>query len=210
MRVLVVGANGKIGRQLVAMLAGGEHQAVAVVRDQAQAPALAEHGAEVIVRDLEGDVTGIADGCAAVVFTAGSGGKTGGDKTLLVDLWGACKVIRAAEAAGVDQLIMVSAIGAADPDHGNPKIRHYLVAKRIADDELVRSPVSHTIVRPGRLTDEPGTGRVRAGSDIGYGEIPRADVAATIVACLGNPAVMGKTFCLLAGETPIADAVAGV
>lgn len=207
MRVLVVGANGKIGTQLVALLGDSEHQAVAMVRDEAQGAALAEHGAEILVRDLEGDVSGIADGCDTVVFTAGSGPHTGPDKTLLVDLWGAIKTIRAAEAAGVRQLVMVSAIGARDPDGGPEKLRPYLVAKRVADDELARSPVTHTIVRPGRLSDDPGTGRVRAGADIGYGGIPRADVAATLLACLGNEAVYGETFCLLAGDTAIAEAI---
>ncbi len=210
MRVLVVGANGKIGRQVVALLGDTEHQAVAVVRDQAQTPPLVKAGAEFTVRDLERDVDGIADGCDAVIFSAGSGGHTGGDKTLLVDLWGAVKVLRAAEAAKVDHFVMVSAIGAADPDRGHPRLRHYLVAKRFADDELVRSPIAHTIVRPGRLTDALGTGTVRAGADTGHGDIARADVAAAIVACLGNLAVRDKTFCLIAGGTPIDQALRSV
>lgn len=210
MRVLVVGANGKIGKQLVERLGETEHQCVAMVRDAGQGPAMEAMGAEVTVADLEGELDGICEGMDAVVFTAGSGGHTGADKTLLVDLWGAVRVIREAEKEGVEQFVMISAVGAAEPLAGPAKIRHYLVAKRVADEELVRSSGTRTIIRPGRLTDEAGTGRIRAGLDIGYGEIPRADVAAAVVAALGNRATYGKTFCILGGDTPIAEALAGL
>jgi uncharacterized protein YbjT (DUF2867 family) len=146
----------------------------------------------------------------AVVFSAGSGGSTGGDKTLLVDLWGAVKTIRAAEATGVRRYLMVSAIHAADPDRGRAAIRHYLVAKAIADEKLQQSALDYTILRPGRLNDTPSTGLIRAGEDIGYGEISRADVARTIVETLEHDNTIRHTFCILAGETPIGEALARV
>ena len=207
MHVAVVGAHGKIGRLLVPILSRAGHRVRAIIRDPNQADALSALGGEPLVVDLEGDVSGSVGGCDAVVFTAGSGGHTSGDKTLLVDLWGAIKMIRAAEAAGVDQFVMVSAIGAIDPDRGRERIRHYLVAKRVADDELERSPLVHTIVRPGRLTDDPGTGQVLAGEDIGYGDISRHDTAETLAACIGEPRAFGKCFSVIAGDTPIAQAV---
>jgi uncharacterized protein YbjT (DUF2867 family) len=210
MHVAVVGANGKIGRLLVPLLSQRGHRVRAIIRDQAQADSLRARGGEPLVANLEGDVKGTLDGCDAVVFTAGSGGHTGADKTLLIDLWGAIKMIRAAEETDVSQFVMVSAIGAADPDRGRDAIRHYLVAKRMADLELERSSLVHTIVRPGRLTDEAGTGLVRAGDDIGYDEIAREDVAQTLAACIGHSRAFNRSFCLLSGDTPIADALQGL
>jgi len=210
MRVLVVGANGKVGRQVVALLGPTTHEVLAMVRDPAQAPALEATGAHAVVADLEGDVHDAVSEAEAIVFTAGSGGHTGGDKTLLVDLWGALKTIRAAEASGVRRYLMVSAIHAADPDRGRAAIRHYLVAKHLADEKLQQSSLDYTILRPGRLDDGPATGLVRAGEDIGYGQISRADVARTIVASLESPSTVRRTFCILAGETPIEEALAGL
>ncbi|MBW1879135.1 MAG: SDR family oxidoreductase [Deltaproteobacteria bacterium] len=208
MRVLVIGANGKVGRQVVALLGPTHHEVLAMVRDPAQASALEATGARAVVADLEEDVTDVVSETDAVVFTAGSGGSTGGDKTLLVDLWGAIKTIRAAEAAGVKRYLMVSAIHAADPDQGRPAIRHYMVAKALADERLEQSTLDYAILRPGRLNDGPGTGLIRAGEDIGYGEISRADVARTIVATLECENTIRRTFCILAGETPIGEALA--
>jgi uncharacterized protein YbjT (DUF2867 family) len=208
MRVLVVGANGKVGQQVVALLGPTHHEVLAMIRDPAQAPALEATGARVVVADLEGDVADVVSKAEAVVFSAGSGGSTGGDKTLLVDLWGALKTIRAAEAAGVRRYLMVSAIHAADPDQGRAAIRHYLVAKAIADEKLQQSTLDYTILRPGRLNDGLGTGLIRAGEDIGYGEVSRADVARTVVATLEAENTIRRTFCLLAGETPIGEALA--
>jgi uncharacterized protein YbjT (DUF2867 family) len=210
MHIAVVGAHGKIGKKLVPILSQRGDRVRAIIRDASQADALRALGGEPLVVDLEGDVQGSLDGCDAVVFTAGSGGHTGADKTLLVDLWGAIKMIRAAEASGVGQFVMVSAIGAGDPDAGRDSIRHYLVAKRLADDELERSPLVHTIVRPGRLTDEPGQGRIRAGADIGYGSISRQDVAHALAGCLGNPHTYRKTFCILEGDEAIPDALSSL
>ena len=207
MHVAVIGAHGNIGQLLVPILSEQGHRVRAIVRDPGQADRMRSLGGEPLVVDLEGDVAGSLDDCDAAIFTAGSGGHTGADKTLLVDLWGAVKMIRAAESARVGQFVMVSAIGAMDPDRGRESIRHYLVAKRMADDELERSPLVHTIVRPGRLEDGPGTGRIRAGADIGYGNISRQDVAATLAACLGEPQTYRQTFCILEGDNPIPDAL---
>lgn len=201
MGVLVIGATGKVGQRAVPLLVGAGHRVRAMIRDSGQASAVEERGAEPVVADLEGEFGDALDGCDTVVFTAGSGGRTGADKTALVDGLGAILATNAAVERGSRRFLMVSSRGADDPDR-SPAIKHYLVAKAIADSYLQRSGLDYTILRPGRLTDEPATGRIRTGPDLGRGEITRADVAAAVVACLELENTIGKTFELLNdGET---------
>ncbi len=209
MKVLVIGANGKIGRRLLPLLAEGGHDVRAMVRDETQRPDMVERGAEPVVGDLEGDFAHALDGCDAVVFTAGSGAHTGADKTALVDGLGAVLAVNAARERDVHRFLMVSARGADDPDRSE-RIRHYLVAKAVADGYLQRSGLDYTILRPGRLTDDAPTGRIRVGSGLGGGTITRADVAAAIVACLETPATVGRTFELLNDGVPISEALAAL
>ena len=105
---------------------------------------------------------------------------------------------------------MVSAMGAAAPPEGEGVFAVYLRAKAQADAALAASGLDHTIVRPGLLTDEPGTGLVEAAASVPRGPIPRDDVAAALVAVLGTPSTIGATFELVAGERPVAEAVAAL
>lgn len=207
MRVLVAGANGGTGRLLVSRLAEAGHDPVAMVRDPDQGPDLRELGASgVVVADLEDDVSEAPAGCDAVMFAAGSGSKTGPDKTIRVDCMGAIRLIEASH--DVERFVMLSAMRVDDPDEGPEGLRHYLAAKKEADDWLRASGLDHTIVRPGRLSDDPGTGSVRmAGHLHDYGEIPRADVAAVMAACLEEDTTRGETFEVLSGDTPIREAL---
>ncbi len=209
MKVLVIGANGKIGRHLLPLLAERKYDVRAMIREPAQAAAMEERGASAVVADLEGDFGHALQGCDAVVFTAGSGPHTGAGKTALVDGLGAVLAVNASLEQGVRRFLMVSARGADDPDRSE-RIRHYLVAKAVADGYLRRSGLKHTILRPGRLTDDPPTGHIRVGSDLGRGTVTRADVAATVVACLEAPASVGKTFELLNDGQPILEALAAL
>jgi uncharacterized protein YbjT (DUF2867 family) len=165
-----------------------------------------------VVGDLDDVFEPVLEGTDGVVFSAGSGGHTGPDRTMIIDLWGAIKVIRAAERLGAKRFVMVGSRRSRDPDAVPVGIRHYMVAKLIADEYLERSALDFTIVRPGALTDEPGTGRVSAAETLNIEQttVARDDVAATIVACLKDPATIGKQFDLLAGDTPIAEAIAKV
>lgn len=207
MKTLVIGANGKIGRKLVARL-GRDGDVRAMVRDEMQREPLEALGAEVVVGDLEGEYEHALEGCGALVFTAGSGGHTGADKTLLVDLWGALKTIRACRAHGVGRYVMVSSREAGDPDRSPGKIRHYVVAKHVADDYLQRSDLDFTILRPGRLLDEPGTGRVRTDRPAEPEQvIPRDDVAEALNLCLKSDRTIGRIFQLYRGNTPLAEAL---
>lgn len=209
MTVAVIGANGGIGRRLIPRLDEAGYDAVGVVRSEDQFEGVRERGGEPRLGDLEGTFAPALDGADAVVFTAGSGGSTGWDKTLLVDLWGARCVVDACEEGGIDRLLMVSARGAADPDSGYEPLRPYLVAKRCADDYLQRSSLDDTILRPTTLTDEEGTGRISSAFEPADGgpDIPRADVAQAIVACLNADATIGRIIELYGGDTPIAEAI---
>ena len=212
MKVFVIGANGQIGKQVVSLLQkGNEHTVRAMVRDEKQAVTLKETGVEAVVANLEGSVDEIAEaiqGCDAVIFTAGSGGHTGPDKTLLVDLDGAVKSMIAAEKVGANRYVMVSAIGAHNREiWANSPIKPYMVAKHFADNALVSSKLNYTIVRPGALLNESGTGKVSAAENLARASIPREDVARTLVAVLTEETTYKRAFDLVAGDTPIADAL---
>jgi uncharacterized protein YbjT (DUF2867 family) len=212
MKITVIGANGKIGRLLLPKLVEAGHEVRGMVRDQAQLDRVRATGAQPVMGDLDDVFEPVLEGVEGIVFSAGSGGHTGPDRTMIIDLWGAIKVIRAAERLGAKRFVMVSSRRSRDPDAAPIGIRHYLIAKLIADEYLERSSLDYTIVCPGALTDEPGTGRVSAAEflDVEQTSVPREDVAATIVACLQDPTTIGKQFDLLAGDTPIVEAVARV
>ena len=212
MDVLVVGGHGKVGLRLLRLLAAAGHRARGVVRDPAQAGDLEAAGAEPVVLDVEREeLVGAASGADAVVFAAGAGPGSGPARKRTVDLGGALKLIDAARANDLRRYVMVSSIGAADPPAGDEGMAPYLQAKAAADDALLRSGLDYTIVRPGGLTDEPGTGRIAVAPSLGRrGSIPRDDVAATLLAVLETPGAVGKTFELISGETEIPDAIAAL
>jgi uncharacterized protein YbjT (DUF2867 family) len=208
MRVLVAGANGQIGKHVVRLLAEEGHEVRALIRDESQASGLRELGGEPVVADLEGEVTHTVEGCDAVIFSAGGGPGSGAEKKETVDRQGAVKLIEAAKEHGARRYVMVSAMGAADPESGSEAMQPYLFAKARADQALQESGLDYTIVRPGSLTNDPGTGRVEIAPSLGKrGEIPREDVASTIVATLERQNTFGKTFEVLSGDTPIEEAL---
>lgn len=208
MMVLVAGANGQIGQHLVRLLAGNGHEVRAMIRSENQSQPMRDLGGNPLVADLEGDISATAEGCDAVVFTAGGGPGSGDAKKETVDRQGAVKLIETATQHGARRYVMVSAMGAADPEAGSEGMRPYLSAKAAADEALRASGLDYTIIRPGSLTNEPGTGRVVAAESLGRrGEIPREDVARAIVVALETDDTVGKTFELLSGDDPIEEAL---
>ena len=211
MKVCVIGANGQIGKKLVQMLHESEDYSVrAMVRSEEQAEALKANGVEAVVANLEGTVDEIAEavsGCDAIVFTAGSGGHTGADKTLLVDLDGAVKSMEAAEKVGVKRYVMVSALQAHNRENWNEKIRHYYVAKHYADKALMDRKLTYTIVRPGGLTNDAGTGKVSIAENLPRGIVTREDVARTVFASLNEENTYNRAFDLIQGEDKIHEAL---
>jgi len=212
MKVLVAGARGKVARHLVRMLAEAGHEVRGLVRKEEQLPDVEADGAEAVLCDLEteevdGRVGEVVEGCDAIVFAAGAGAGSGEERKGTMDYGGAAKLIEAAEKHGARRYVMISSMGAADPESRDEALRPYLRAKARADERLRESGLDHTIIRPGRLTDDAGTGTVDAAESLGrYGEIPREDVAATIAAALEAPNTVGKTFEVLAGDTPVQQA----
>lgn len=211
MKVFVVGANGQIGRHLIQKLKKNEeHTPKAMVRNEAQSLQLKNEGIEKVIANLEDKVETIADaikGCDAIVFTAGSGGKTGADKTLLIDLDGAVKTMEAAEKVGIKRFIIVSALQAHHRENWNESIKPYYVAKHYADRVLVSSDLDYTIIRPGGLLNDPGTGKVSIAENLQRGAISREDVAELIIACLNEKNTLRRSFDVVAGETPINVAI---
>lgn len=214
MDVVVVGGHGKVGLRLLRLLAARGDRARGLIRNPDQAADLEAVGAEPVVCDLEdegADVAAAVAGAEAIVFSAGAGPGSGPERKETVDQGGALRSIEAAKANGIERFVIVSSIGAHDPASGGGSMRPYLEAKAGADEALAAAGLEHTIVRPGMLTDDPGTGRVEVTTEPGRREpIPRDDVAATLLATLDEPITIGKTFEVFAGETEIAEALRGL
>jgi uncharacterized protein YbjT (DUF2867 family) len=196
-----------------------------VIRKADQAPDLERVGAEPVIADFLSD--SLADavaGADAVVFAAGSAQGSGAEAKRTVDLGGAVKLIDAARAGGIKRYVLVSGIGVRNAEERPlvrvplkvvrllwPELRAYFAAKAESEDLLRASGLEYTIVRAGRLTDDPAGGLISAAPHVRtYGKVSRADIAATLVETLNAPNTIGKTFSLIAGDRPIADAVAGL
>jgi uncharacterized protein YbjT (DUF2867 family) len=212
MDVVVAGGHGQIGLRLLRLLAERGDRARGLIRNPEHAGDLEAVGAEPVLCDLEGeeDIAPFVEGADAVVFAAGAGPGSGPARKQTVDLGGAVKLIEGAKANGTARYVMVSSVGANHPERSSGQMRPYIEAKAEADRRLAESGLDWTVVRPGRLTDEPGTGRVRVGTDIGAGQVPRDDVAATIVAVLDADTTIGKGFDLFSGGQPIDEALRGL
>jgi len=214
MRVVIAGGHGQIARHLERVLAERGHSPVGIVRNPDHVADLEAAGAEAVVLDLEHtDVAAVADvlrGADAVVFAAGGGPDSGVERKETVDKGAAVLLADAAEQAGVRRYVMVSSMGteSADPD-SDEVFQVYLRAKKAADDDLRGRDLDWTIVRPGRLTDEPASGRIQVGT-LSRGTIPRADVATVLAEALTTEGTIGATFDLLAGHQTIEAALAGL
>jgi uncharacterized protein YbjT (DUF2867 family) len=213
MDVLIAGGHGKIALRLLGLLAANGHRARGLIRKPEQAADLEALGAVAVLGDLEADAS-LAEhvrGADAVVFAAGAGPGSGPARKRTVDLGGAVKLVDAALAVGVRRYVMISSIGADRPRAASGGMRPYLEAKAEADRYLMASGLEYTIVRPGSLTDDPGTGRVHLSTDLGSrGRVPRDDVAAVIAEVLGASNTIGATFEVFSGDVPVADAVRSV
>ena len=210
MDVVIVGGHGKIALRLEQLLAKRGDRPLGLIRNPDHAADLEARGAEAVICDVEAtdDISEHVAGADAVVFAAGAGPGIGPGRQRTVDYGGAVKLIEACKATGVSRYLMVSAISADRPDRWSEQMRPYFEAKRDADEALAAAGLQHTIVRPGGLTDDPGTGLIEAATPLERsGQIPRDDVAETLLVCLDDPASIGVAFDLIGGETPITEAV---
>ena len=214
MRVVIAGGHGQIALLLERRLTEIGDEAVGIVRNPDHVADVEATGAEAAVLDLEHatveELAALLAGADAVVFAAGGGPGSGAARKETVDKGAAILLADAAEQAEVRRYVMVSSMGTdrADPD-SDDVFQVYLRAKKAADDDLRARDLDWTVVHPGRLTDDPGTGRVRVGR-LERGDVPRADVAAVLAAALHDDRTVGQDFDLLAGDTPVEDAPAAL
>jgi uncharacterized protein YbjT (DUF2867 family) len=208
MDVLIAGGHGQIARRLSRLLARHGHTPRGLIRNPDHVADLEADGALPVLCDLEhDDVRPHVGGADAIVFAAGAGPGSGAARKHTMDLGGALKCIEAASELGVERFVMVSSMGTREIDPDSP-MRAYLEAKRDADQALMDSGLRWTIVRPGRLTNEPGTGRVTLAPSIGrFGDIARDDVAEVLYHVLGADNTIGGSFELLGGDEPAQAAV---
>jgi nucleoside-diphosphate-sugar epimerase len=213
MKVLFIGAFGKVGQHFAKQLSTHpEIQEKALIRNSEQVPFFEEKGIETVLLDLAtSSIETIAEAAKdveAIIFSAGAGGK-GLEKTIAVDLDGAVKAMEAAKQAGVKRFVMVSTFrNDREEMLKQNSLRPYTIAKYYADEWLKnRTDLDWTIVHPGGLTDEQGTGTVKVGERNEFGPIPREDVATTLLAVLENDNSIGKEFEVINGDTPIAEAI---
>jgi uncharacterized protein YbjT (DUF2867 family) len=205
--VVIVGGHGKVAVRLEKLLAERGDSPRGIIRSTEQAKDLEGIGAEPIVLDIENvEIDDAVAGADAVVFSAGAGAGSGPARKRTVDYDGAVKLINAAQKHGIRRYLMVSAMGVNHPERWSDAMRPYYEAKAAADRHVLDSGLDFTIVRPGRLTDEPGTGTVAVNGG-GSGSVTREDVAAVLVECLTADNTIGKAFDLLNDGTPIPEAV---
>ena len=219
MRIVIAGAHGQVARRLGRLLSSRGDTVVGIVRNPDHVADLEADGVQPAVLDLEqvtvDQVADVVRGADAVVFAAGGGPDSGIARKHTVDRGAAILLADAAEQAGVRPYLLVSSIGAEQARQGTPKgmdpvFAAYLQAKIAAEDHILPRPaLDTTVVRPGGLTDEPGTGRVTLAHGVERGSIPRDDVAAVLAEIL-HAAKWGEVVELVGGDTPIEDAVASL
>lgn len=214
MKVVIAGAHGKIALRLASLLTAGGDQVIGLIRNPDHAPEVSAVGAAPVSCDLEqADVDEVAaaiEGTDAVVFAAGAGAGSGAERKLSVDRDGAVKLVEAAAIAGTPRYLMISSIGAEDPPDGDEVFAVYLRAKAEADAALIASDREWTVVRPGSLSDDPGTGNVRVDGEPFHGSVPRDDVASVLAGLIADPRANGRVLYVNGGEDSIEAALDGV
>lgn len=203
-KVFIVGAAGKVGARRTRLLTAGGNIVLALHRKPEQADALASLGATPVAGDLtalsDDALAGLMAGSDAVVFAAGAGIEV----TNAIDGRGLDRSVAAAKAAGIARFLLVSVFPDAlrDGDR-NEGFENYIKVKKLADAHLIASDLDWVIVRPGTLSDDVGTGHVRADAAIPYGDVTRDDVAATLAGILKRPRLSRTIIELTGGDTPI-------
>ncbi|MBI2691149.1 MAG: SDR family oxidoreductase [Solirubrobacterales bacterium] len=211
MDIVIAGGHGQIALKLEQLLTDAGHQVRGLIRNPDHVADVEATGAEALIADLEAQSTfALADLIAdadAIVFAAGAGPGSGPERKTTVDYEGAAKLIDVAVANSIPRFVMISTVGADREAEDDGGFGTYLRAKGQADSDLTQSELDYTIVRPGPLTDDPGTAEITLGGDIEPGPVTRDDVAATIAAVLDADSTIGLTVDLRGGGLPIAEAI---
>jgi uncharacterized protein YbjT (DUF2867 family) len=213
MDVLIAGGHGKLARRLARLLVARGDRVRGMIRSPDHVADLRGDGSEPVVCDLESaaveEVAAAVQGAEAVVFAAGAGPGSGAERKLTMDRDGAIKLLEAARLAGASRYVMVSSVGAESPPDADDVFSVYLRAKAEADQALAESDRDWTILRPGMLRDEPGTGRVLVQAEPVRAEVSRDDVAAVLAAVLHEPRAVRRTLYVVGGDDSIEEALAG-
>jgi nucleoside-diphosphate-sugar epimerase len=212
--VAIAGGHGKIALRLTELLSARGQEVVSLIRNPEHADDVHARGGKPVVLDLEhADLTEVAaaiTGATAVVFAAGAGAGSGAERKMTMDRDGAIKLLRAAEDVGAPRYLMISSVGAEDPPPGDEVFSVYLRAKAEADAAVEASSRDWTIVRPGPLVDEPGSGKIRIDLAPFRGQVARDDVAGVLDALLAEERATGRILYVSAGDTPIEQALDAV
>lgn len=207
-KVLIVGANGTTGKQIVMKLKdSSKFEPVAMVRKEDQKAQFETENIQTILGDLEKDLTHVVKDVDRVVFAAGSGGGTSDEKTIVIDQESAKRLIDVSKLSGIKKFVMLSSIGAGHPEDSD-SLQVYLKAKHLADEHLKASGLTYTIVRPGTLKNDDAVGKIETRDQFEEGgKISRADVAETLATVVSDDYAQNAIFEMIEGETPIKDAL---
>ena len=212
MDVAIAGGHGQVARRLARLLANRGDRVRGLIRNPDHADDLRADGDEPVVCDIErASTAALAEaigGADAVVFAAGAGPGSGAERKLTMDRDGAIKLLDAAVSAGVTRYVIVSSVGAESPPDDDDVFSVYLRAKAEADAAVVQSDRDWTVVRPGSLTDDPATGRVRIQAEPIHAEVTRHDVAAVLAAVLHEPRSARLMIYVVGGDDPIEESLA--
>lgn len=205
---LIIGASGQIGKRFTQLMLDDGKQVVALVRDKNKLSDINSDNLTIIEADLTEDFSHAFKQCSNVVFVAGSGGNTGADKTILIDLWAACRAADYAKANAMKHFVMVSSIGADIPSKGPQNMQPYLIAKHMADEHLIHSGLHYSIIRPGTLTNDSATNKftTKQLKQKDQATITRDDVANALLFCVNNPTNKNTVTELFNGDKSINDA----
>jgi uncharacterized protein YbjT (DUF2867 family) len=210
--VAIAGGHGQVARRLARLLVERGDRVRGLIRKPEHADDLRADGSEPVLCDLEAvDAATVAEtiaGADAVVFAAGAGPGSGAERKFTMDRDGAIRLLEAASSAGARRYVIVSSVGAESPPDDDDVFSAYLRAKAEADAAVMASDSDWTVVRPGPLTDDPGTGRVRLEPEPFRGAVARDDVAAVLAAVLHEPRASGLTVYVAGGDDPIDEALA--
>ncbi len=211
MKVAVAGAHGKIALRLTRLLVAEANEVIGLIRNPNHAADVSQAGAAPVVCDLEqatiDQIAKAIDGADAVVFAAGAGPGSGAERKLTMDRDGAIKLLRAATITGAPRYLMVSSAGVENPPDGDEVFNVYLRAKAEADAAIEASDRDWTIIRPGRLTDNAGTGSVRIDAAPFHGSVPRDDVASVLARLLADSRSTHRVLYVNSGDQPIEQAL---
>jgi uncharacterized protein YbjT (DUF2867 family) len=210
--VAIVGGHGRVARRLARLLVARGDPVRGLIRNPDHARDLRDDGSEPVVCDVESasaeQLALAIDGADAVVFAAGAGSGSGPERKWTIDRDGAIKLIEAARADAIDRYVMISSLGAENPPSDDDIFSVYLRAKGEADRALMDSGLDWTIVRPGRLADDPGRGRVQISTELFRSNVPRDDVAAVLAAIVHEPRSVQRILYVGAGDDRIEETLA--